>query len=228
MWCGCSSASKRLRRSTLTSRAPIQVCTLRAAAHRELHKIPELAFEEDRTSAYIRAQLKKLGIPFKQCASPTPQSRSAAISPDRSSFWCCSRMLFPSMDVASELLCDRYDKPEGARTGTVGTLGSGEPRFVLRSDIDALPIKVDSVDINTNCHAIQVSNMVMMATVSRASCCAPTLKRGPSRWPHVNTLFQFHLTMHGCNWTSDLQQEAATVVGPTIVRHIHDAFVSPI
>lgn len=69
--------------------------------HRELHKIPELAFEEDRTAAYIRAQLKELSIPFQT-----------------------------------------FDQPEGAKTGTVATLGSGEPRFVLRSDIDALPIKV--------------------------------------------------------------------------------------
>jgi IAA-amino acid hydrolase len=66
---------------------------------RSLHKVPELAFQEDRTSAYIRAQLKDLGIPFKQ-----------------------------------------YSKPAGAKTGVVGTLGSGEPRFLLRSDIDALPI----------------------------------------------------------------------------------------
>jgi metal-dependent amidase/aminoacylase/carboxypeptidase family protein len=37
-----------------------------------------------------------------------------------------------------------YDKPVGARTGVLGTLGSGEPRFLLRADIDALPITVSS------------------------------------------------------------------------------------
>ena len=65
-----------------------------------------------RACAVARAQLKDLGIPFKQ-----------------------------------------YSKPAGARTGVVGTLGSGEPRFLLRSDIDALPITVMHSDSVHDCLA---------------------------------------------------------------------------
>ena len=36
-----------------------------------LHRIPELAFEEERTSAYLRQQLKAMGIPFKHPVART-------------------------------------------------------------------------------------------------------------------------------------------------------------
>lgn len=82
--------------------APDQACTeTQYQLRRELHKTPELAFEEFRTSAYIRAQLKDLKIPFQT-----------------------------------------FESPAGARTGLVATLGAGEPKIVLRADIDALPIRV--------------------------------------------------------------------------------------
>jgi hypothetical protein len=45
----------------------------------------------------------------------------------------------------------QYSKPAGAKTGVVGTLGSGEPRFLLRSDIDALPITVTRCRTVTAC-----------------------------------------------------------------------------
>ncbi len=64
---------------------------------RELHRIPELAFEETRTAAYLQRELKALAIPFREGV---------------------------------------------AGTGIVATLGSGSPRVALRTDIDALPIRV--------------------------------------------------------------------------------------
>lgn len=70
--------------------------------HRALHKFPELAFKEEQTSAYLRQQLKALGIPFKHPV---------------------------------------------AVTGIVATIGTGKgPRYALRSDMDALPIKVRVTD----------------------------------------------------------------------------------
>ena len=76
-------------------------------------------------SADFRAQLKDLGIPFKQ-----------------------------------------YSKPAGAKTGVVGTLGSGEPRFLLRSDIDALPITVRRGRTVTACMTI-VCNLDTAATFTQ-------------------------------------------------------------
>jgi len=38
---------------------------------RTLHRIPELAFEEERTSAYLRQQLKALDIPFRHPVART-------------------------------------------------------------------------------------------------------------------------------------------------------------
>lgn len=67
--------------------------------------------------AAARAQLKDLGIHFKQ-----------------------------------------YSKPAGAKTGVVGTLGSGEPRFLLRSDIDALPVTVKRCRTVTNCKLLPVAS----------------------------------------------------------------------
>lgn len=32
--------------------------------HRQLHRIPELAFEETKTSAHIRSALDEMGIPY--------------------------------------------------------------------------------------------------------------------------------------------------------------------
>jgi hypothetical protein len=46
----------------------------------------------------------------------------------------------------------QYSKPAGAKTGVVGTLGSGEPRFLLRSDIDALPITVKKMPHSDSLH----------------------------------------------------------------------------
>ena len=33
---------------------------------RELHQIPEVAFEEHKTAEYIREKLKKYGIPYEE------------------------------------------------------------------------------------------------------------------------------------------------------------------
>ena len=72
--------------------------------HRALHKIPELAFKEEQTSAYLRQELKAMGIPFK----------------------------YPV-----------------AVTGIVATIGTMKgPRYALRSDMDALPIKVRMTNKN--------------------------------------------------------------------------------
>ena len=62
-----------------------------------MHRIPELGFEEELTSAYLRRQLDAMGIAYQ----------------------------YPV-----------------ARTGIVATVGSGSPRFALRTDMDALPILV--------------------------------------------------------------------------------------
>ena len=43
------------------------LCALR----RTLHQYPELAFKEERTSAYLRQQLKAMGIPFKHPVART-------------------------------------------------------------------------------------------------------------------------------------------------------------
>jgi IAA-amino acid hydrolase len=65
------------------------------SVRRQLHAIPELMWEEAKTSAAIAKHLDDLKIPFK-----------------------------------------RY-----AKTGLVGTVGTGKPPIVaLRSDIDALPV----------------------------------------------------------------------------------------
>ena len=68
-----------------------------ACVCRDLHRIPELGFQEKLTSAYLRRQLDTMGIPYKHPV---------------------------------------------ALTGVVATVGSGSPRFALRTDIDALPILV--------------------------------------------------------------------------------------
>lgn len=64
------------------------------SVRRELHAIPELMFEEHKTSAALQKHLKAMGVPFKHYAI----------------------------------------------TGLVATIGSGSPKVVLRSDIDALPV----------------------------------------------------------------------------------------
>lgn len=66
---------------------------------RALHAIPELGFQEEKTSEYIRSQLNGLLIPY------------------------------------------RYPV---AVTGVTAEIGSGKPIFVLRADMDALPIEVRS------------------------------------------------------------------------------------
>lgn len=66
---------------------------------RALHAIPELGFQEEKTSEYIRSQLNGMLIPY------------------------------------------RYPV---AVTGVTAEIGSGKPIFVLRADMDALPIEEDN------------------------------------------------------------------------------------
>lgn len=66
---------------------------------RALHAIPELGFQEEQTSIYIRKQLDELRIPY------------------------------------------RYPV---AVTGITADIGNGTPVFVLRADMDALPIQEDN------------------------------------------------------------------------------------
>lgn len=86
---------------------------------RFLHQIPEIGTDLPETSAYIKKRLDEIGIAWKDCGGPLP----AAMTEDYIAAG------FPRMEK---------------ETGVVATIGRGSPCFLLRADIDALPVREDN------------------------------------------------------------------------------------
>ena len=86
---------------------------------RFLHQIPEIGTDLPETSAYIKKRLNEMGIAWKDCGGPLP----AAMTEDYIAAG------FPRMEK---------------ETGVVATIGRGSPCFLLRADIDALPVREDN------------------------------------------------------------------------------------
>ena len=81
---------------------------------RELHRWPELMYQEHKTSQVVQDALKGLGIPFtKGWGKNTRQNASRPI-------------------------------PGPGGTGVVAEIGSGAPVVALRADMDALPIQEET------------------------------------------------------------------------------------
>jgi len=84
-----------------------------------LHQIPEVGFDLPATAAYIKEQLRDIGIEPKDCGGPVaPEIRGKFHSAG-----------FPDMENC---------------TGITATIGQGEPCILLRGDMDALPMKESS------------------------------------------------------------------------------------
>ena len=86
---------------------------------RFLHQIPEIGTDLPETSAYIKKRLDEMGIAWKDCGGPLP----VAMTEDYIAAG------FPRMEK---------------ETGVVATIGRGSPCFLLRADIDALPVREDN------------------------------------------------------------------------------------
>lgn len=86
---------------------------------RFLHQIPEIGTDLPETSAYIKKRLDEMGIAWKDCGGPLP----AVMTEDYIAAG------FPRMEK---------------ETGVVATIGRGSPCFLLRADIDALPVREDN------------------------------------------------------------------------------------
>ena len=86
---------------------------------RFLHQIPEIGTDLPETSAYIKKRLDEMGIAWKDCGGPLP----VAMTEDYIAAG------FPRMET---------------ETGVVATIGRGSPCFLLRADIDALPVREDN------------------------------------------------------------------------------------
>ncbi|MDO5713503.1 MAG: M20 family metallopeptidase [Tissierellia bacterium] len=82
---------------------------------RDIHKNPEVGFYLPKTSKYIKEQLDKMGIQYRDCGKITKE------------------------------ISDKFEKLGSPRaeeaTGILATIGSGEPVVLLRGDIDALPME---------------------------------------------------------------------------------------
>lgn len=113
--------------------------------------MPELAFDETRTSAYLQRELKALDIPFR-----------AGV----------------------------------AGTGIIATLGSGSPRVALRSDIDALPIKVRHCASWSVFNPCQVSSQIQsLRKLSRTSSSVVISNQTPC---HLASIFSLSLAYQTC------------------------------
>jgi amidohydrolase len=86
---------------------------------RDLHRHPELSFQERRTSSVVQKELQRLGIPFKAGLGGNVNDTSAAHAGD-----------------------DRHDVGTGilAHLPATHALGNERPAVALRADMDALPI----------------------------------------------------------------------------------------
>jgi metal-dependent amidase/aminoacylase/carboxypeptidase family protein len=99
-----------------------------AECYRDLHKIPELGFEEHKTSQYVRYVMSC-------CCQMSCESRMHSPFIIRLISLHCRNKL--------DSLGIEYEHPV-AKTGIIGTIGKGEPVIALRADMDALPIQVES------------------------------------------------------------------------------------
>lgn len=82
---------------------------------RYIHQHPELGFDLSNTSAYVKERLAEMGIEAQECGGPLdPELRKAFLFAG-----------FPDMEKS---------------TGLVATIGKGGKTFLLRADMDALPI----------------------------------------------------------------------------------------
>lgn len=88
---------------------------------RHLHTIPELMYDLPKTSAYIR------------CAAHCSTCLCLDV-PLLTVHACMCRSQLDDMGI-------KYKHPV-AESGILASLGQGEPRFALRTDMDALPIEV--------------------------------------------------------------------------------------
>ena len=92
------------------------------ADRRHLHANPELGFDCPQTAAYIRRRLDEMGVRHVDCG------------------------------VIDDTTNDNYEIAGFGRTqsvtGVVGLIGDGEPCFMLRADMDALPLQEYNDDID--------------------------------------------------------------------------------
>lgn len=85
---------------------------------RALHRIPEFGVSTPKTAAYVTARLNEMGIPNRHCGIHRPEDREIAV------------------------LSGCPDAPDS--TGVVGLIGKSGPCFMLRADMDGLPIKEET------------------------------------------------------------------------------------
>ena len=84
------------------------------ADRRALHQIPEFGVSTPKTAAYVAARLSEMGIPNHHCGIHRPEDR----------------------EIAKLSGCP--DAPDS--TGVVGLVGTKGPCFMLRADMEGLPI----------------------------------------------------------------------------------------
>ena len=85
---------------------------------RALHRIPEFGVSTPKTAAYVTARLNEMGIPNRHCGVHRPEDREIAV------------------------LSGCPDAPDS--TGVVGLIGKSGPCFMLRADMDGLPIAANT------------------------------------------------------------------------------------
>ena len=86
---------------------------------RHIHQNPEIGFDLPQTAAYVKSELKDMGIDYKDCGG----SLSSEI---RAKYKAAG---FPDMEKS---------------TGIVAEIGKGSPCILLRADMDALPMQETS------------------------------------------------------------------------------------
>lgn len=88
------------------------------ADRRHLHANPELGFNCPETAAYIKARLDEMGIEYRDCGVIDEETNK-------------------KYEIAG------FGRTE-AVTGVVATIGNGGPCFLLRADMDALPLQEET------------------------------------------------------------------------------------
>jgi hypothetical protein len=113
---------------------------------RQLHRFPELMYQERQTSEYVRSVLEKLGVEHstgwgKNTRQPPPPPPSFSLASSKSGSSSTSSPTGGSQNI-------RYiDGPGGY--GLVADIGTGsDPCVLLRADMDALPVVEQTVGID--------------------------------------------------------------------------------
>lgn len=88
------------------------------ADRRSLHQIPEFGVSTPQTAAYVAKRLTEMGVPNKPCGIHKKEDRVVAV------------------------LSGSPDSPNS--TGVVGLIGKSGPCFLLRADMDALPMSEET------------------------------------------------------------------------------------